>query len=318
MKSSKSIIFFLFLAAFGVFAVSCKKQVDNEKTKKEAEILKLTEEISVDSLESYVSWMQGLITRFALSDSHRSVAVNIKNKFMAMGYSNTKIDSFWINTTYKNVNYQQWQYNVIATLEGSSGSDSISVMGAHYDDILNTGDPFATVPGANDNASGVAAALEVARVMKKDNYVPKYTIRFIAFGSEELGLYGSSAYASYARTNLQNIRFMLNNDMIAYETDSVQANWSVNIIDYDNSHYIRTEAEQLCSRYTVLQSYNDNTYKAASDSYPFFKNGYKALFFFSDKMDPNYHTPFDYVENCNFRYSREIIKISCAFLADHN
>ena len=50
MKSSKSIIFFLFLAAFGVFAVSCKKQVDNEKTKKEA-----SEEIEAD--KPYTGWV---------------------------------------------------------------------------------------------------------------------------------------------------------------------------------------------------------------------------------------------------------------------
>jgi leucyl aminopeptidase len=235
-----------------------------------------------------------------------------------MVYTDTKIDSFWIDRTYRSVDYHQWQYNVIATLEGNTASDSISIMGGHYDNILNTGDPFTIVPGANDNASGVAAAMEVARVMKKNNFIPKSTIRFIAFGSEELGLYGSNAYASNASTTNQRIKLMLNNDMIAYEPDNNVANWSVNILDYDNSHYTRTEAERLCTKYTVLKFFNDNASNRLSDSYPFFANGYKALFFFSQKIDPNYHTLNDLASNCNFGYCREIVKISCAMLVDNN
>jgi hypothetical protein len=318
MKYLRSALFFLSLAALSAIVTNCTKDEDPEKLRKETMTLTLNEDISADSLEAFVTWMQELGTRFALSDGHRSVALKIKNKFINMGYTDTKIDSFWINKTYKSVNYQQWQYNVIATLEGSISSDSISVMGGHYDNILGTGDPFTIVPGANDNASGVAAAMEVARVMKKNNYNPKCTIKFIAFGSEELGLFGSYAYAADAGANLGKIKLMLNNDMIAYEPDNNTASWSVNIIDYDNSHYIRKEAEQLCAKYTVLKYFNDNTYNMASDSYPFFANGYKALFFFSQKMDPNYHSLNDLVSNCNFEYCREIVKISCAMLVDKN
>jgi hypothetical protein len=318
MKLRRSILFFLSLAVLSFIITNCTKEEDHEKLSKEAMTLKLNEDISADSLKAFVTWMQGLGTRFALSNSHRNVAVSIKNKFIRMGLTDTKIDSFFINKTYKTVNYQQWQYNVVATLEGSGVSDSISVMGGHYDNILSTGDPFTIVPGANDNASGVAAAMEVARVMKKNNYVPNSTIRFIAFGSEELGLFGSNAYASNAKAVLAKIKLVLNNDMIAYEPDNNTANWSVNIIDYNNSHYIRTEAERLCTKYTLLNYFNDNTYSGSSDSYPFYTNGYKALFFFSKKTDPNYHTLNDLATNCNFEYCREIVKISCAMLVDKN
>jgi hypothetical protein len=318
MKTLKSILFFLSLAGISLIVTNCKKEKDPEALRKEAMTLSLNEDINADSLEAFVTWMQAFGTRFALSGGHRIVALNIKNCFIRLGYTNTKIDSFRITKTYKGIVYQQWQYNVIATLEGSGVSDSISVMGGHYDNYLSTGDAFTLVPGANDNASGVAAALEVARVMKKNNYTPKNTIVFIAFGSEEMGLFGSSYYATDARTTLKKIRIMLNNDMIAYEPDNNTANWSVNIIDYNNSHYSRAVAERLCIKYTLLKYYNDNTYSSASDSYPFFTNGYKALFFFSKKMDPNYHTLFDFVENCNFNYCREIVKLNCAILVDGN
>lgn len=111
---------------------------------------------------------------------------------------------------------------------------------------------------------------------------------------------------------------MLNNDMVAYETDSDKSKWKVNIIDYDNSHYLRKTAEQLCFKYTSLGCFNDNTNYNRSDSYPFFTNGFKPLFFFSAKVDPNYHTLNDLASNCNFEYAKEIVKLNCAILVDKN
>jgi hypothetical protein len=318
MQNLRSLLFFVSLAGLSLLVTNCTKDENPETKTKEAMTLLLTNDINADSLESYVTWMQGMGTRFALSDGHRNVAIMIKNRFMRMGYADTGIDSFLVIKTFNSVNYEQWQYNITATLEGSLSSDSVAILGGHYDNIVGTGDPFSIVPGANDNASGVAAALEVARVMKKNNYIPKNTIRFIAFGSEELGLLGSNAYAADAATNNVKVKFMLNNDMIAYEPDNNKADWSVNIMDYPDSEFLLTEAEQLCSKYTILKYFNDNTHNKQSDSYPFFTNGYKALFFFSQKIDPNYHTLNDLASNCNFEYCREIVKISCAILVDKN
>jgi bacterial leucyl aminopeptidase len=318
MKNKQSILNILILTGL-IFTLSkCTKYEDPEKLRKEAVTIQLNSEISADSLKSFVSWMQGMGTRFALSDNHRDVALKIKRRFIGMGYSDTRIDSFMINKTYMNINYKQWQYNVIAKLEGKSYPDSLCIIGAHYDNHLLTGNPFSVVPGANDNASGVAAALEIARVMKKNNYSPVNTIEFIAFGSEELGLYGSADYATNARLNLKKIKLMLNNDMIAYQPGTNQPDWIVNIIDYDNSHDLRSEAEEMCGRFTVLKYKNDNTHNKSSDSYPFYANSFKAIFFFSNYIDPDYHTLNDLVEYCNFEYCREIVKISCALLVDNN
>ena len=318
MKHLRSLLFFLSLAVLSLVATRCTKEPDSETLRKEALIYTLTADINADTLELYVQWLQNLGTRFALSGNHRDVAIKIKNKFVQIGYPNAKIDSFFVVKTYRSIEYRQYQYNVIASLEAGSVSDSICVIGGHYDNILSSGDPFTIVPGANDNASGVAAAMEVARVMKKHNYIPANTIKFVAFGSEELGLYGAKAYADDARQTLQRIKLMLNNDMIAYEPDNDKTKWSVNIIDYDNSHYLRSEAQQLCAKYTVLKYYNNNTYNKSSDSYPFFTNGFKALFFFSNTMDPNYHTLNDLTSNCNFEYCREIVRLNCAILIDKN
>jgi aminopeptidase YwaD len=318
IKNIKLISILLFLTGVSLFLTTCTRDEDDEKLAKEAITITLNDDINADTLRSFVAWLQDMGTRFALADNHRYVAVQIKNRFIRLGYNNTKLDSFLINKTYKNINYQQYQYNIVATLETNTRSDSICIIGAHYDSILNTGDPFMIAPGANDNAGGVAAALEIARVMKKNNYIPKNTIKFIAFGSEELGLYGSYEYAASVRQAMQPVMFMLNNDMIAYEPDNDNAKWSVNILDYDNSHYLRKEAEQLCVRYSILSYYNDNTNNRLTDSYPFFNNDFKALCFTSNKMDPNYHSVNDLTSNCNFEYCKEIVKLNCTILVDKN
>src|SRR5674476_353019 len=166
-----------------------------------------------------------------LADNHRQVAVRLKNKFIQFGYIGTKLDSFNITTTFDEIEYTTTQYNVIATLLGNTYPDSICILGAHYDNRVSStaGDPFVFAPGANDNASGVAATLEIARVMKKRSFVPSSTIQFIAFGAEELGLFGSSAFAQKASAADVKIKMMLNNDMIGLPSSSDQGMWYVNI-----------------------------------------------------------------------------------------
>ena len=318
MKSNLSIKITLILAALALVVTTCSKDEESEKIRKEEITSSLNNEISADTLESLITWMQDMGTRFALSDSHRDIAMKIKKRFINMGYPDARLDSFEINKTYRDINYQQWQYNVIASIEGTTNPDSVCIIGGHYDNILKTGDPFLIVPGANDNASGVAAAMEIARVMKKNGYSPKNSIEFIAFGAEEIGLFGSSAYAGNSKTNQKKIKLMLNNDMIACQSGSNQSEWVVNITDYDNSHGLREDAGEMCLRFTALNFVNDNTYNKQSDSYPFFTYGYKALFFNSAYLDPFYHTLDDLAEKCNFEYCREIVKISCALLVDNN
>jgi len=306
------------MLGISIFIITCTKDKDPEAVNKESVTLKITGEISADTLEAYTAWLIGMGTRFALADNHRNVALNILTKFEIMGYTDSRLDSFMIDRIYKDIRYQQWQYNVIATLEGNTYPDSICIVGGHYDNNLRTGDPFSVVPGGNDNASGVAAVLELARIFRKYNFVPRNTIEFIAFGSEELGLYGSRAYTAHVAESSKKIKMMLNHDMIAYEPLKDNSGWIVDIKDYDNSHDLRDEAEEMCVKFTSLGYTNDNTYNQQSDSYPFFEAGFRALFFFSNKMDPEYHSLNDRLVNCNFGYCREIVKVSCALLVYNN
>ena len=313
----KSFSFLLSLLLCILLLYGCKKQ-DSSELQKEQTILRLTGAINADSVRLFDTWLQGMGTRFALAPNNLTVAKAIKERFISFGYTNASLDSFSIIRVYNDSTYQKMEYNVIATLEGTSNPDSVAIMGAHYDDITSSGNPLIIAPGANDNGSGVSAVLEVARVMKLYNYIPKATIRFIAFAAEEQGLLGSYNYAGKMLFNGEKIRFMLNNDMIAHQTGSNKQAWYMDIMDYTNSSYLRKEAENACLQFTVLKPYNDNTYSHYSDSYAFYAQGFKALFFFAQEPDSYYHTVSDQLSNCNFEYCSEVAKVNCAILVDKN
>jgi Zn-dependent M28 family amino/carboxypeptidase len=105
--------------------------------------------------------------------------------------------------------------NVVATLRGTdpASADRVYVVGAHYDsrvtDVLNFA---ADSPGANDDGSGTAAVIELARVFARQP--SEATIVFVAFAGEEQGLFGSNFFALVARQNNWNIQGVLNMDII--------------------------------------------------------------------------------------------------------
>jgi Zn-dependent M28 family amino/carboxypeptidase len=106
--------------------------------------------------------------------------------------------------------------NIDVTVRGTIKPDEIIVIGAHYDSV-------AGAPGANDNASGVAAVFEIARALKDAKLAR--TLRFVAFVNEEppyfqTDLMGSSVYASRCRERHENIVAMLTPETIGYYSDA--------------------------------------------------------------------------------------------------
>lgn len=286
-----------------------------EETLARGDLIKLyLSDIRIDSLESYVRRMEQMGTRFTYANNRRNVAITIRNRFIEFGYANALLDSFKVIYN----NNEMWQYNVIATLPGTVDEDSVYIIGGHYDCINIKSDPLIFAPGANDNASGVATTLEVARVMKKRNFKPRCSIKFIAFGAEEKGLRGSWDYSNKATQRKEKISMMLNNDMVANWPGFAPGTWTINIIDYPDSEQIRRSAYGFCQTYTTLRPTTDNTYRDYSDSLPFSANGYRALFFISDADDPNYHTSNDIADNCNFNFCAEVARLNYAILLETN
>ena len=95
--------------------------------------------------------------------------------------------------------------NVVAELPGAAGEDGVVVLGAHYGTVPNTN-------GANDNGSGVATLLTLAREVRDVSY--PFTLRFVTFGSEEVGLFGSRSYVdSLSADDRDAVIAMLNFDV---------------------------------------------------------------------------------------------------------
>lgn len=305
-----------FLLILLIVAAGCRKLSEEEKF--DSYIRDIIGEISAVNIGSDIEWLEAMGTRFCLAGNRREVAVDIMNRLKEYGYSNAVLDSFYLERSWRDTYYSLWEYNVIASLQGQDFPDSLSILGAHYDNALREGDPFDITPGANDNASGVAAMLEIARVFKKENYHPSGTIMFVAFGAEELGLHGSLNYASKLAASSSRVKMMLNNDMIAYEPSSSSNNWLVNIINYPASVSLSRRAEVICDNFTRLSSFNDNTYQDYSDSYSFNYFGYPALFFESGSDDPNYHTLYDVALNLNYDYCAEVTRLCCTILMKMN
>ncbi|MDH4223574.1 MAG: M20/M25/M40 family metallo-hydrolase, partial [candidate division Zixibacteria bacterium] len=101
--------------------------------------------------------------------------------------------------------------NVVATIPGEVFPTQEYLITAHYDDV--SGAVYA--PGADDNASGVAAVLKAAAIMKE--YEFQKTVKFVCFAAEEDGLIGSEVYAAKAKSQGVNIKGVLNFDMISYD-----------------------------------------------------------------------------------------------------
>lgn len=146
---------------------------------------------------TYISEEIGI--RLAGSDEEMAARNYIVNELLALGMS--------VNTPafpYQSGDAFGMSYNVVAVLPGASSQEVI--VGAHYDSV-NVGE------GYSDNASGVGALLAAAEALM--GQTPPYTVRFIAFGSEENGLKGSRAYASeMSAQDVVNTIAMINLDTI--------------------------------------------------------------------------------------------------------
>ncbi len=190
------------------------------------------------------------------------------------------------------VEYHQWEGvtypNVIGEIHGSVDSDDIYIIGSHLDDISMS-------PGADDNASGSVATLVADDILSQ--YPWGCTLRFAFWIGEEQGLRGSAAYARRSFQSGENIRAVLNLDMIAFNTTE-------SLPDIDVMYY-----PGMPSTYILSQLFSDviNTYginlipelvtsiRGTSDQASFLTYGFPAILAIEDQSDfnPYYHSPND-------------------------
>lgn len=170
-----------------------------------------------ERLERDVTMLAGTIGERNFARSHidnlNAAADWLESELAAMGYDVTR--QMYKVSVRQYVVENEPCYNIIAELPGGDLAEEIVIIGAHYDSFLGS-------PGANDNASGVAATLELARYFQDAQ--PRRTLRFICFTNEEPPMFqteqmGSLVYASAARERGENIVGMLSLETIGYYSD---------------------------------------------------------------------------------------------------
>jgi hypothetical protein len=191
-----------------------------------ADVREALRAVSARRLEGYDRALVGFGTRHTLSDQDdpaRGIGAArdwIKGQFDAIaaragGRMSVELQGYVQEPAPPRIPVPTRITNVVATLRGTdpASADRVYVVGAHYDsrvtDVLNAEDD---APGANDDASGTSAVIELARVLSR---VPsEATIVFVAFAGEEQGLFGSDHFAELGQEHGWNIQGVLNMDII--------------------------------------------------------------------------------------------------------
>lgn len=201
--------------------------------------------------------------------------------------------------------------NVIATITGSEQPDDWYIIGAHYDSISQR--PTVLAPGAEDNGSGTAALLELARIFAAAG--PKTSLMFIAYSGEEQGLHGSRAHVDQliADGNQSKLRGVMTMDMIGYTGDEEldvlleTASFASETIE------IYRDAAETYTDLVVVSSLNP----FGSDHIPYLDAGFPALLVIENDYNqyPSYHRDTDVVANLNAAMGGGVLRMNAAVLA---
>jgi hypothetical protein len=190
--------------------------------------------------------------------------------------------------------------NVGARLVGSDPAlrDEWVILSAHFDHMgVRNGVLY---PGADDNASGVAMMLEVARVLTEAAEMPGRSVMFIGFDLEEIGLYGSRYFAEHSPVPLKQVALFITADMIGRSLGDVCDPY-VFVMGSEHAPGLRRWIEEAGRRQpvTVGMLGTDLLLLDRSDYGPFRSRQIPYLFF-STGENPSYHTPNDRPETLNY------------------
>ncbi|MBN2485450.1 MAG: M20/M25/M40 family metallo-hydrolase [Bacteroidales bacterium] len=182
--------------------------------------------------------------------------------------------------------------NVVGFLPGKNPKmkNELIVVGAHYDHlgyIKNSSDIDSVFNGADDNASGTAAMLSIARAFSENRKKPSRSVLFIAFTAEELGLYGSQWYVNNPLFPLENTVAMLNFDMVGRNHPD-----SLFLVGASESPDITALIRKLNKKNKHGLILTDGKFSGGSDHAPFYNKNIPFMFFFSG-LHADYHTTAD-------------------------
>ena len=220
-------------------------------------------------------------------------------------FLNDKTSTYDINLNVAIGDKKRTGHNVVGFI--NNGAANTIIIGAHYDHLgygedhnsLWTGPP-AIHNGADDNASGTAAVIELARMLensklKNNNYL------FICFSGEELGLFGSKYFTEHPTIDIKSANYMINSDMVGRLNDSTH---TVTIGGYGTSPTWGNILDEKTKAFNVKF---DSSGIGPSDHTSFYLKNIPVLFFFTG-THKDYHKPTDDADKINFIGELQVIK----------
>lgn len=228
----------------------------------------------------------------------------IISRMQEIGLNPKGTDGFIQAFTYFEDEVAVLAHNVIGSIDNNA--KKTVVITAHYDH-LGYGEsgsmyegPRQIHNGADDNASGTAALLELAHLIKNNKIKEDNNFLFIAFSAEEKGLLGSKYYVMNPSLNLNEINYVLNMDMLG----RMEPGMALTIEGVGSSLIWESSLKEIkCDAFPLTLKKREN---GPSDHAPFYDAGIPALHFWTGKHD-DYHKPSDDAEKINFNAESEII-----------
>jgi hypothetical protein len=200
--------------------------------------------------------------------------------------------------------------NIFGIQKGTKYPDEAFIVGAHHDAV--------TSYCADDNASGVAAVIETARILSKIGL--DYSIIYAFWDEEEAGLWGSSYHARQVKANGQTFKGIINLDMIGYDSNN-DRKFDIHVYPDASSLSLADSTLNVISRYKLnLDPQVINPGTDRGDHYSYWKQGiYNAIALgeqiFSDDGNPAYHSENDRINLFNIPYFVEISKMTVGLMA---
>lgn len=234
-----------------------------------------------------------------------------------------KTNSFFIDIDVKSeveiIIEKKKTQNILCYIEGNDEilKNEYIVIGGHYDHLGMGGpqtnsrkpDTVAVHNGADDNASGTAAVIELAEKFYNKRVSLKRSIIFIAFTAEEMGLLGSKYFVENPPVDLKKIVYMANFDMIGRMNDNpVQLLAGASALEFDSL------VEKVVKKVPINHKIGRGA-SSGSDHAAFYYENIPVVFFFTG-IHSDYHTPFDDIEKINFDNSKLILDFSFELLTE--
>ena len=284
---------------------------------RDPDIRKMVDEISKENIEKSVRKLVSFHTRHNMSvqdDPAKGIgaawnwikAEMEKNVPASGGRLEVRFEDYTVGGQGQRIPNELRLKNVIATLKGTDPTDDrIIIMSAHFDSrAASDADNTSFAPGADDDASGIAAILELLRIMAPHRF--SATIVFMALSGEEHGLYGARHMAEKARQENWNIVAMLNNDMIgnsgssetllndnmrlrvfsegvpAFETEQMAAQRKYTSGENDGkarqlARYVKETGEKYVDQLNVTLIFRNDRFGRGGDHTPFCQQGFTAV-----------------------------------------